>query len=117
MTGTNRRLIYPTALALVAGYLLFLGHLFTVSAHHATDHINDETTMEITVRPGFAGGFCSIDVTVSQGGQSQTETKRIYVPPFGEAEACFTFQMPSEEPVQYRVTWRSWQSSGEVTGP
>ena len=112
----NRKYGYTIIALLVAGYSLFLGHLFTVSAQSATDWDNDETTMSVTVTSNSAGGFCSIQVTMSQSDQSQTQTHRIYVPPFGKATTGFSLQTPTEEPVQYRVTWRSWQSSGEVTG-
>ena len=117
MLSLNRKNGYIIIASLVVGYSLFLGHLFTVSAHHATDWDNNETTIKITVASNLPGGFCLIQVTVSRGGQNQTQTHRIYVPPFGEATICFSFQTPADEPLQYNVIWRSWQSSGEVTGP
>ena len=113
----NRKHGYTIIAFLVAGYSLLLGHLFSVSAQSATDWNQDETTMEITATSNSAGGFCSIQVTVSQSGQSQTQEERIYVPPFGKATTALSFRTPTEEPVQYQVIWRSWQSSGEVTGP
>lgn len=112
----DRKYGYTIIASLVAGYLLFLGHLFTVSAYSATDWNQGETAIEITVTSHSAGGFCSIQVTVSQSGKNQTQVDRVYVPPFRRTTAAFSFQTPTMGPVQYDVIWRSWQSSGEVTG-
>jgi hypothetical protein len=112
----NRKYIYPILVLLVAGYFLVLGHQFTVSVTGETLRDNDETTMDITVMSNFAGGFCTIQVTVSQSGNNQTQTDRVYVPPLGKATVDFSFQTPYEAPVYYDVIWLSWQASGEVTG-
>jgi hypothetical protein len=112
----NRKYIYLILVFLVAGYFLVLGHQFTVSASGETLLDDDETTMEITVMSNFAGGFCSIQVTVSQSGHNQTQIDRVYVPPLGKATVDFSFQTPYEAPVYYDVVWLSWQASGEVTG-
>ena len=112
----NRKYIYLSLVLLVSGYFLVLGHQFTVSVTGETILDNDETMMEIIVISNFAGGFCSIQVTVSQSGHSQTWTNRVYVPPLGKATVDFSFKTPYEAPVYYDLIWLSWQASGEVTG-
>ena len=112
----NRKYVYLILVLLVAGYFLVLGHQFTVSVTGETLWNYDETIMEITVISNFAGGFCTIQVTVSQSGHNQTQTDRVHVSPLGKATVDFSFQTPYEEPVYYDVIWLSWQASGEVTG-
>jgi hypothetical protein len=112
----NQKYVYLILVLLVAGYFLVLGHQFAVSVTGETLRDNEETIMEITVVSNFAGGFCTIQVTVSQSGNSQTQTDRVYVPPFGKAAVDFSFQTLYEAPVHYDVIWLSWQASGEVTG-